>query len=66
MLTATKMTKAEHIERHKELHRSLDELAADWLDNQPLESRKLFSNTTIMELMTWSYEQTIKPTKKRR
>ena len=60
------MNKEKHIERHLELHKALDELAADWLDNQPTESEKLFSNTTIMELMEWSYEQTKNPTEKLR
>lgn len=58
------MTEKEHKKIHLQLHRSFDELAADWLDNQPLKSNKKFSNTTIMELMEWSYQQTLKPTKK--
>lgn len=61
------MTKAEHRRRHKKLHRAFDELAADWalhnctpksiMNGEP----KLFSNTTIMELMQWSHRQTIEP-----
>lgn len=61
------MTKLEHRRRHEELHRALDELAADWaLHNcTPKSIRsgepKLFSNSTIMELMQWSHRQTIEP-----
>jgi len=53
------MTKEEYLERHRELHRALDELAADWAAHQPL--GKMFSNSTIMELMRWSHEQTQEP-----
>ena len=49
----------DHRERHKQLHQALDELAADWAAHQPL--GKLFSNSTIMELMRWSHEQTREP-----
>lgn len=55
------MTQEQHQERHLQLHKSLDELAADWLQHQPLNSDKRFSNTTIMELMQWSHQQTIDP-----
>lgn len=48
-----------HRLRHVELHEALDELAADWVAHQP--RGKLFSNSTIMELMEWSHRQTIKP-----
>lgn len=51
------MEKKEHIERHKELHKYLDELSADFISH----TKKLVSETTIMELMEWSYQQTIKP-----
>jgi len=54
------MTDEEHRERHIALHRALDELAADWMAQQPL--GRLFSNTTIMELMQWSFQQTLQPT----
>jgi hypothetical protein len=53
------MTTEEHRARHIELHRALDELCADWVTHQNFE--KLFSNTTIMELMEWSHQQTIQP-----
>ena len=49
----------EHRARHIELHVALDELVADWATHQPL--GKVFSNSTIMELIEWSYQQTIKP-----
>jgi hypothetical protein len=51
-----------HRKRHVELHQALDELCADWAAHQPLGSvGKMFSNTTIMELMEWSYKQTQEP-----
>ena len=50
-----------HRKRHVELHQALDELVADWAMHQPLKSGKLFSNTTIMELIEWSYKQTQEP-----
>jgi len=58
------MTKKEHQQRHIKLHKSLDELVADWLDQQDLKNNKSFSNTSIMELMEWSYHQTKNPTSK--
>jgi hypothetical protein len=49
----------EHRERHKALHTMLDELLADYLihhrDKRP-------STTTLLELMEWSYAQTLEPT----
>lgn len=48
-----------HRERHIELHRNLDELCADWAAHQPM--GKLFSNSTIMELIEWSHKQTQNP-----
>lgn len=62
-----KRTKEEHRQRHLELHRALDELAADWALHHVKaaprygEQLKLFSNTTIEELMAWSHQQTIEP-----
>ena len=52
------ITKEEHLERHKELHRELDELLADYVYH----TKKLFSESTIMELMEWSHQQTQNPT----
>lgn len=54
------MTKEEHIKRHQELHKSLDELVADMIEN----TAKMLNETTVMELMTWSYQQTINPAEK--
>ena len=53
----------EHRERHVELHRMLDELLADFISGKSNKSA-LLSKTSIMELMYWSYEQTLKPTEK--
>lgn len=47
-----------HRERHLELHRMLDELVADFIrhtDQRP-------SSASVMDLMTWSHQQTIAPT----
>ena len=52
-----KVPKEEHIERHIQLHKSLDELIADFIGH----TGKLPSKTTILELMQWSFEQTINP-----
>lgn len=51
------MTTEEHKQRHIELHRALDELAADFINH----TGKLPSTTTIMELVRWSYRQTQNP-----
>lgn len=54
----TKMTKEEHIKRHIELHKSLDELLADFMNH----TKKSLTKTNLMEFMNWSYSQTIEPT----
>ncbi len=54
------MTNEKHIERHKELHHSFDELLADWIANSGL-ARPYPSEHTIMELIKWSYQQTHNP-----
>ncbi|HXA24437.1 MAG TPA: hypothetical protein VNW90_19290 [Acetobacteraceae bacterium] len=54
-----KMTNKRRRERHIELHRALDELAAAWAVRQP--PGKVFSNSTIMELIQWSFKQTQEP-----
>lgn len=54
------LTRQEHIERHKNLHRSLDELLADWITNSGLE-RPYPTEHTISELIEWSCQQTINP-----
>ena len=50
------MIDIEHIERHKELHQSLDELLADFIRHN---SGRI--SDTVEELMTWSYQQTKEP-----
>lgn len=52
------MTHEEHRQRHIELHEALDELIADFL----AQTSYLPSDTSLMELMKWSCEQTINPT----
>lgn len=47
-------TKEEHRERHIILHKMLDELLADYI----METKKTLSETSILQLMKWSYEQT--------
>ena len=44
----------EHRKRHIELHERLDELIANFI----IETGKRPSETTIFELMKWSFEQT--------
>jgi len=53
-----KMTKETHIEKHKELHRSLDELMGDFFGC----TKKFASQTTLMEFLEWSFAQTENPT----
>ena len=52
--------KEEHAKIHKQLHQAFDKLLADFIRHNP---DKLPSKTTILELMEWSYIQTINPTK---
>jgi len=54
------MTKEQHIRRHQDLHRSLDELLADFITH----TEKLPSKTYITELLRWSHQQTIAPAEK--
>jgi hypothetical protein len=49
-----------HKARHLKLHHALDELIADFI----LHVDKWPSETTLFELMQWSYQQTIEPTEK--
>jgi len=46
-----------HLERHKMLHNCFDELLADFISH----TGKLPSETTIYELMQWSYKQSQDP-----
>lgn len=47
-----------HKERHVALHKALDELVADWLN----QTNRLPSKASVTELIQWSFEQTINPT----
>ena len=47
-----------HQRRHEKLHTALDELVADFITH----TKKRPSETAIIELIQWSYEQTITPT----
>lgn len=49
------MTKQEHIAKHQELHKCLDELVADYIAHNP---NDLLSNNSIMTLIQWSHTQT--------
>lgn len=51
------MSDKEHLEKHIQLHNSFDELLADFISH----TGKRPSETSVMELMNWSYEQTINP-----
>jgi len=44
-------------EKHEELHKSLDQLVACFIE----QTEKSLSETTVMELIQWSYQQTIDP-----
>lgn len=50
----------EHKKKHKELHKALDELSADFITH----TGKRPSQTTLIELMEWSHKQTVEPTSK--
>lgn len=52
------MDRKEHKEKHIALHKMLDELVADYI----IHTKKTPSGSTVMELMTWSHEQTKNPT----
>jgi hypothetical protein len=54
------MKNEEHKNRHIELHKAFDELFADFIRCHPEETQ--FTNKPILELMNWSYQQTITPT----
>ncbi len=53
-------TEEEHKQRHIELHKSLDELFADYIAHHPKEAS--FTGMPIGKLMLWAYEQTKNPT----
>ena len=47
-----------HKQYHVESHEILDGLSADYLQHT---AGRLLSRTTVIELLEWSYQQTIKP-----
>jgi hypothetical protein len=47
-----------HKERHKRLHKNLDELVADYIRHND----SLPSKTSVIDLMVWSFRQTNEPT----
>lgn len=51
------MTREEHIEKHKQLHNALDELVADYIT----QTGKRLTTSNLMELIEWSFQQTINP-----
>lgn len=53
------MNKQTHKEIHIALHKSLDEIVANFISH----TKALPTKTTVFELMEWSYQQTINPTK---
>jgi hypothetical protein len=56
------MTHEEHRERHKILHRHLDELFADYIEHH--HGEREFTQMPLIKLIQWSYEQTFNPTEK--
>lgn len=57
------MNEKEHKERHEQLHASLDELFADFIQQHHKHSGG-FLSTPIHEIIDWSHLQTIAPTHK--
>lgn len=53
------MTENEHKQRHIELHKNLNELVVNFIQHN---DGALLSQTSVMDLMRWSHEQTINPT----
>jgi hypothetical protein len=49
------LTAENHRKIHQELHGHLDSLVADFI----VETHKLPSKTTILELIDWSHDQTL-------
>lgn len=54
-----KLTKEKHRERHFKLHKSLDELFADYIEHHPNETE--FTQMPLIKLMEWSHKQTTNP-----
>ena len=59
-LTGKIMTRTEHIERHKMLHKMFDELMADCFRHTDM----LPSKNSMLDLATWSFKQTTDPDEK--
>lgn len=55
------LTGDEHKARHVLLHRELDELVGDFIEY----THRLPTQTTLMEFMVWSHEQTLIPTERK-
>ena len=53
------VNEAQHKARHEKLHRALDELAADYIVHT---KTGRLSNTTVLQLMEWSFSQCQHPT----
>lgn len=51
------MNREEHIARHQELHKALDELIADWILCKSVSP----SRGSVVDLIIWSYKQTTDP-----
>ena len=52
------MTEEEHIQRHIEFHKILDEMVADFMQDTDKKGEIcLPSTTSLMDFMNWSYEQ---------
>jgi len=54
------MTRDDHIAYHKMLHAALDTLLADYTTH----TGRLPSKTTTLDLLEWSYQQTLMPAAK--
>ena len=51
----------EHKARHIALHNALDELVADFIEHTNIAP----GSVTVMDLIKWSYEQTLSPAEKK-
>ncbi len=60
-MTHVPMSPEVHAQRHKELHKAVDELVADHIRH----TGGLPSTTTVLELLEWSYLQCKNPTPER-
>lgn len=59
------LTPEEHKQRHIELHRAFDQLYADFIDQLSIEDMARATSLRIIELIEWSYGQTVNPTVRR-